>query len=385
MKFFRKKAIFKFFVCLLCFLHTPLWALDSQLFHKKLKEPTPTWMREQIEHDLAPFQKELSKDYLDKLFARLQEDDENKENWYLVRIKVSNNHLTVEKSHRAESYELSNVMVEAFHKLQRMIRLPNLDLILTSCDVRWPHILPLRRGDPCTPVLPIFSLAKHKKDPGLILIPDWYAFEDFHPSKLEIFEGNQLYNWKSKLPVLFFRGADSGVYERTNWRSCGRPTLVAYSLQYPKLIDAKFHYLHHYEVDSSIRDTMKKEGMVGDFVPLSQFCRYKYLVDVDGHTANTPRVALFLHSNSVLFKQVSEEELWFFTALKPNIHFIPVSHDLSDLLSQLAWAKSHDAECEAIVKNANQFAKENLSAESIYLYLYRLLEGYSSKQKSYYN
>jgi hypothetical protein len=129
---------------------------------------------------------------------------------------------------------------------------------------------------------------------------------------------------------------------------------------------------------------MTKEGMVGNQVPLKDFPRYRYLMDVDGHTANTPRVALLLHSNSVMVKQVTDDMLWFYPALKPYVHFIPVKQDLSDLLPQLEWAKNHEKECTEIVRNANQLAAEALSPEAIYLYLYRLLEAYSSKQREYY-
>ncbi|MGH2611461.1 MAG: glycosyl transferase family 90, partial [Rhabdochlamydiaceae bacterium] len=70
--------------------------------------------------------------------------------------------------------------------------------------------------------------------------------------------------------------------------------------------------------------------------------------------------------------------------LKPYVNFIPVAEDLSDIITQIEWAKNHDAECQKIAENAYRTAEEVLRLECSYLYLYRLLEAYSKKQQKYY-
>ena len=375
-------GFFRFVFFFLAFLQSQLEALDSQLFRQKLKEPTPEWMTEQIEGDLKPFQKQLSKKSLDEIFVKL------KDQMLLFRVRVANNRLVIEASEEAKKDWRCRRLVSSLFSLQGVTPLPDIDFLVTCHDVfgREEPETSVIQGNSVTIIsMPIFIIAKPKQYPGMILIPDWYAVNDFHPDKAEILKGNQKYDWNSKIPLLFFRGADSGVGgDRSNWRKFSRPKLVAYSLEYPELIDARFNTLLTYEQNSSIRDQMVKEGMMGKSVPLREFSRYRYLADVDGHTANTPRVALLLHSNSVMMKQVTDNMLWFYGALKPNVHFIPVKQDLSDLVSQIEWAKNHENECREIIKNANQFASKALSAEAIYLYIYRLLEAYSSKQRKYY-
>jgi hypothetical protein len=133
-----------------------------------------------------------------------------------------------------------------------------------------------------------------------------------------------------------------------------------------------------------MQNIMAKEGMMGDYVPIKDSLKYRYLIDIDGFTANTPRVALFLHSNSVLFKQLSNDMLWYFGALKPYVHLIPVEKDLSDLIDKIEWARTHDDECKKISNNANDLASQALTQGAVYFYFYRLLEAYAKKQQAAY-
>jgi hypothetical protein len=377
------KISFRKLLFLACYLlQTNLVGLvEPSLFYQKLLEPTPQWVIEQIENDLAPFSKELSEQHLNNLFALYNEK------WRLVRVRVAQGQLTFEKSNAANSYFLTSLIVDPIIQLHSLAPLPDMDFVITFIDESLTaHSPEAKIKFPSGPPGPIFCIAKNKLEPGMIVMPDWYALNDHLPDKASILNGRSqmLTNWQGKFQILFFRGADSGVFIRSDWRNSARPKLVALSLKYPDLIDAKFHCLLPWEVDSSIRDQMKEEGMVASHVPIGIFPQYRYLMDVDGHTANTPRTALMLYSGSVLFKQITNNFLWFYKQLKPYVHFIPVAEDLSDILSQIEWAKNHDAECQKIAENAYQLAEETLRPECSYLYLYRLLEAYSKKQREYY-
>jgi hypothetical protein len=349
-------------------------------------QPIPEWAEQQIEHDLLPFQKELGRNFLDRLFA--QHGDE----WYLVRVKVRNGKMTIQQSSAALTYEYTHLMVNPIINLHRCLTLPDIDFIFSMNDVFgthtkvMDHIAAIKNRDPALKAWPIFMIAKHKEDPGMILMPDWYALKGFGPEKSHILKGNRKYSWESKKSIVFFRGSDNGAYNRKQWRECARPKLVALSLQNPDLIDARFSNLNCWEENSSIRDTIKAEGMVAEHsIPLKDILSHKYLIDIDGHTCTTPRNALLLYSNSVMLKQMTDNIQWYYRALIPYEHFLPVSEDLSDIFSQIAWAKAHDEECRNISHHANQLAHNVLSKEMIYLYFYRLLQAYAAKQQVYYN
>lgn len=361
---------------LFCIFNVHLLALNSDIFYKKLQEPTPEWMKEQIQHDLSSLQKKLSEKCIDELF-------ENRP--ALVRVKVAQNKLIIHKSKKLGNKEVADLIVSHLMELHNLVPLPDVDFLISTRDFFTldNNFQPCQLPD--APNLPILIMSKCKKDNGLIIIPDWFALNGYEPEKSLVLEGNRIYPWEQKLDLLFFRGANSGVWDRVNWRSAPRPKLAALSLQYPHLIDAKFSHLLVYEKNPEMGESIKNEGMLGDRVSMKEHPRFRYLINVEGHCASAPRFPLLLHSNSVVFSNVTDSLLWFYGAIKPFIHFIPVAEDLSDLLSQLEWAMNHDNECRRISENARQFASENLTQESAYLYMYRLLEEYSKQQREYYH
>jgi len=367
----------RYLLIIISLLQAPLFAsVEPALFYQNLREPTPQWMTEQIERDLSPFQGRLSRMHLDSFYAKYCEYN------HLIRVRIVKGEIFVEKSSHA-SPSLAEFILQAVFKMHYLAPLPDLDFIFTTHDVMSYLVAMQAKMDPDNLIWPVFTISKDKLCANVILMPDWYALDGFGPDKAAVLEGRRVSLWEHKKRIAFFRGADSGAGHRPGWRETPRCRLVALSLQYPDLIDAKFTCLLPYEKDSSIRDVMLSEGMVGDYVPIQNFSRYRYLMDVDGHSANTPRVALCLYSGSVLFKHASNEVLWFFTRLKPYEHFIPVAADFSDLVTQIEWAKNHDEECRQIADNAYQLAEEVLREECVYLYFYRLLEAYAKKQSEW--
>lgn len=378
LKILKVHYLFLLFVFL---LHVQLIAIDSRRFLKKLQEPTPQWMSEQIEHNLQPFKEELSRQNLDRFFG------EYAYGMGLVRVRVVQGQMFIEGSDRNIKDWYAGKFLVPLQEIHEISPLPDIDFIFTHFDVPYYYYQRLVGGSLPGFNYALFCRAKDRFDNRIILMPDMYALNEYGSDKLQILSGREKMrnHWNSKRQVVFFRGADNGVFDRINWRSCARPALVALSLKYPDLIDARFTSLVGWnDKDSSIQDLMRKEGMLGEYVSLEDFSLYRYLIDVDGHTANTPRTALFLYSGSVLFKQTTDNILWFYSQLKPYIHYVPIAKDLSDIITQIQWAKDHDEECKKMVDCAYDLAEEVLRQESVYLYFYRLLEAYSKKQKNYY-
>jgi hypothetical protein len=51
------------------------------------------------------------------------------------------------------------------------------------------------------------------------------------------------------------------------------------------------------------------------------------------------------------------------------VDHVPVRADLSDLADQIRWCKTHDAECRAIAKNAEQLWTKYLAREGLLDYI----------------
>ena len=67
---------------------------------------------------------------------------------------------------------------------------------------------------------------------------------------------------------------------------------------------------------------------------------------------------------------------WWYTYLKPNLHYIPVEKDLSNLFEQIEWAKSNDQKAKQIALNANALVAQWMTPEIMYCYYVRAFEKY---------
>ena len=70
----------------------------------------------------------------------------------------------------------------------------------------------------------------------------------------------------------------------------------------------------------------------------------------------------------MVLKQDSEYYEHFYGDLTAGVHYIPVKHDLSDLIEKIEWAQSHDREARLIGMNGRKYATENLLPKDIFCY-----------------
>lgn len=153
--------------------------------------------------------------------------------------------------------------------------------------------------------------------------------------------------------------------------------MVEKSQEFPDLLDAKFTSLVH--MDKELKEYFKKYLVPG--VSMSEHMLYKYQVLADGNGAAYPRGLWHMFSNSVTFKVDSDYAQWFYSALKPFEHYIPIKSDLSNLKEMLIWATKSDSKIKKISANAQEFAQNNLRLEDSLYYVYILLNQVSKLQR----
>lgn len=162
------------------------------------------------------------------------------------------------------------------------------------------------------------------------------------------------------------------------WRGgCNRKErieLCRLSKQFPQYLDAKFSL-------PSENPLIEEEGLMGQFVSWDALLECKFLPMVDGYMTAAPALQWRLLSNSLAFKPDSNEIQWFYRALSPFVHYVPVRQDLSDLIEKLDWAKNHDDASKQIAMDATDFALNNLMYEDVLCYFTKVLKRYGSLQK----
>jgi hypothetical protein len=182
--------------------------------------------------------------------------------------------------------------------------------------------------------------------------------------------------WRDKIPRLVWRGRpNDGQYDCDNWFQKPRGKVVHWSLQNPSgIIDAGF--TGFYEWFAPNVDFF--QGLCNaSFMTEVEQAAYKYQIDIDGTTATFTGLAWKLLSGSLVFKQTSNNIMWFHHLLEPWKHYVPVKTDLSDLYEMLDWAKKNDSEAEAIASAGREFALQYLSPESIRHYAREVIIRYA--------
>ena len=190
--------------------------------------------------------------------------------------------------------------------------------------------------------------------------------------------------WNNKKPTAVFRGASTGcgVTIDTNIRlklayiSANTPPdkdgllldagISKWQLRPRKLKTEK--YLQTINVPE-----MNKKGIkLASFLTPIQQSEYKYLVNVDGHVSAF-RLSLEMSMGCCILLAESKYKLWFTDMIKPMIHYVPIKSDLSDLIDQIKWCRSHDSECKKIANNSRKFYLRYLQKDGVLDYLQKLI------------
>lgn len=112
----------------------------------------------------------------------------------------------------------------------------------------------------------------------------------------------------------------------------------------------------------------------GGYIKLSEQRRWKYALDTDGW-GPALRFYKLLGGGWTILKDFSLEHLWFFPALQPWVHYIPVRWNGPDEAARLVrWLRANDHVARTVAQNAKQFARAHLTDEGRMCYIKVLFE-----------
>ncbi|XP_057667646.1 protein O-glucosyltransferase 2-like isoform X2 [Diorhabda carinulata] len=124
------------------------------------------------------------------------------------------------------------------------------------------------------------------------------------------------------------------------------------------------------------RDQEHIYGPKTEHISFFKFFQYKYQLAIDG-TVATYRMPYLLAGGSLVFKPESKYFEHYYKDLKPNVHYVPVKSDISDLIEKIKWAINNDKEAKKIASNAQKFVNENLLPKNIFCYYFHLFNEFS--------
>ncbi len=357
---------------------TWIYVVDTPTFQRKWALPIPEWMVTRITQELAPFiNSKISQRALDRTFAKIAPVCPRDTRYRIINGAI---YRYGPDPYGFGDYYLRGVVHCA--SLEGVPDFPNVDFIFHQGDG-----IPIAPGFFHPPYFwvtedfkdqaPILSYARSKDAHYIISIPDRFTIPASAWSKLipAILHQNEQIPWEKKIKKAFWRGTTTdfrrhaiGAYTLQEveeiYSSRARWILCDFSLKRPDLVDAGFNVVHDPAVNlATFVRPMMKEG-----VSPAGHLNYAYLPVLDGYTSTFPGYLWRLLSNSVALKQETSDSQWFYDALKPYVHYIPIQENMEDLEQVILWARDHDEECQQISANARKFVLENLMMEDLYLY-----------------
>ncbi len=378
----RKLLLFIFFI--LCSFD--VYALKDISPENFIAENSSSERKNIVDFIVHQFDNKLEDGVTQAQLDNIWNDLNLRKNHSMVRFQVVNQKLY------ADTFDLYNdCYVYYIQKLVNKYKIRDIDFIIYERDgINSDKVLGI----------PAFMPAKnldsiHEKE--ILLFPDPYMVVDYWQKLIErIEEANTKYPWNKKINKLFFRGFLTGGSDDIDSPNVSpRLTLSILSKLYPDLIDSKltgFHRIVEYSNNKhSIADFLfgpgtpinEQEGTLykANHVTEEDHLKYKYIMSIDGNTAAWRRVPWIMLSNSVLVKQESNKIQWFYSAMKPYVHYVPVNERITDIFLQLEWMKSHDAKLQQISQNAQNFVKNNLMPEHVDAHSVIILNEYHKLHK----
>jgi len=150
--------------------------------------------------------------------------------------------------------------------------------------------------------------------------------------------------------------------------------LIYLSREHPTLVNASYTKNQSWK---SEKDTL---GPPASEISLEDHCQFKYLFNFRGVAASFRFKHLFLCRSLVL--HVGDEWLeFFYPAMKPWVHYIPVSKSLDETLDLLEFALANDGLMKEIADQGYKFIRKHLTMDDIYAYWYNLLTEYAKLLK----
>jgi hypothetical protein len=188
--------------------------------------------------------------------------------------------------------------------------------------------------------------------------------------------------WKDKIETAVWRGSSTGcAVDLTNprllitkinqeWKN--DPKLKGYldAGVVGQIYKAKKH-IGSREVK---RVDLKALGIeVLEKMSMKEQMKYKYTLDIEGN-ASAYRIGYILSFKSVLLKVESDYTMWIDEYLKPNVHYISINKDYSNLATTIEWCREHDKECKKIADNAYKLFRKCFTEDFICKYIAKKLK-----------
>lgn len=201
-------------------------------------------------------------------------------------------------------------------------------------------------------------------DPAAILIPDHVFIRTRGYQAERVLARNSVASWDERSDRIVWRGSTTGVglISKPDL-SVGDRELISrvrlcLVLKDIPATDVKLSGIAQ-STDSSLdRERLARAGVLGEFVSPICWYGFKFAIDIDGNSNAWSNFFTRLVMGCCVLKVASAAgyRQWYYGAIEPWTHYVPVKADLSDLHDIIGWCRAHPAECRRIAAQGQAFA-----------------------------
>jgi Glycosyl transferase family 90 len=170
--------------------------------------------------------------------------------------------------------------------------------------------------------------------------------------------------WEDKISKLVWRGSLTGdIQNFTNirWRLCAKVHTSSPSEE-KELYDIGLTKIpsRHDKLDL---DLTPVGGLVPGLFPMAAFQNYKAILDLDGNSWSSRFGSLLCYHSVVLKVDPRFVDYFHYATLIPNVHYIPVYYNLSNLYEQTAYVMDpvNQVHVQQVIRNANAWCQEHMT------------------------
>ena len=186
-----------------------------------------------------------------------------------------------------------------------------------------------------------------------LIVDPYFYFSNGYDDLRRSAEAGSLPAWEDRADTLFWRGRGSnrgwtGSGERIGaLRDVPRISLALHLRQNRHADVGVIGPWMQAESDEEAVAFFIREGIHRPHASMAEHAGFKYQLDIDGVANAWATLERFLCGSCVL-KVASPFEMWFYDAMRPWEHFVPLQADHSDVDEKLDWCLSHPRQARDI-------------------------------------
>ncbi|KKB83975.1 lipopolysaccharide-modifying protein [Devosia limi DSM 17137] len=198
--------------------------------------------------------------------------------------------------------------------------------------------------------------------PQHVALPDPHFFQNLGFARARD-AGRQAPDWHGRSDEIVWRGGMNG----TGWMSlepqdADNPAVLqrirmVFRLKGLDGVDARLMDMHRSVAPfTALADA---QGLLAAPLPATTWLGHKFAIDIDGYTNTWSNLLVRLLYGCCVLKVGSQfgYRQWYYDALRPFEHYVPVAADMSDFAEKIDWVRSHPAEAAAIAARGQALAQ----------------------------